>query len=147
MDSTSEKFVESLKLMCSKGTPEYSEFMTVAGSCMMTCKGDNPELFVAEHAGACAWYGAHKDDVCAGEATTSGNVTTSAAATSASTSATTTGAPVAPVASSKSVVASGTSAVVSPPAASSDVAEGAANKLQISGLAMALVAGAGYLAL
>ncbi|KAI8081124.1 hypothetical protein BDF21DRAFT_319020, partial [Thamnidium elegans] len=71
MDSASEKFVESLKLMCTKDTPEYSEFMTVAGSCMLTCKGENPELFMAEHAGACAWYATHKDDVCAGDATVS----------------------------------------------------------------------------
>lgn len=137
MDPASDKFVESLKLMCTKTAPEYSDFMTVAGSCMITCKGENPELFVAEHKGACTWYEAHKGNVCAGDATTSGNATTSAAATGASSSA------AAPTGSTTPV----DSSVFPPPSPSNIVQEGSANKLQISGLAMALVAGVGYLAL
>ncbi|KAG2233453.1 hypothetical protein INT48_008859 [Thamnidium elegans] len=97
MDPASDKFIPSLKLMCSKGTPQYTAFMSKAGMCMMKCS-DPQELFNNEFAGACGWYAEHKDDVC-------------------------------------------TESKGDTPA------EGAANKLEISGLAMALVAGAGYLAL
>lgn len=64
MDSTSPLFLDSLKLMCTKGTPAYTSFMTAAGMCMMTCTGDDPNLFFTEFAGACAWYGEHKNDTC-----------------------------------------------------------------------------------
>ncbi|KAG2236094.1 hypothetical protein BDF21DRAFT_398695 [Thamnidium elegans] len=64
MDNTSPLFLDSLKLMCTKGTPEYTGFMTAAGTCMMTCSGDDPALFFAEFSNACAWYAAHKDDTC-----------------------------------------------------------------------------------
>ncbi|KAG2233456.1 hypothetical protein INT48_008862 [Thamnidium elegans] len=168
MDSSSENFLPSLKLMCTKNVPAFTEFMTVAGTCMMGCAGDDPELFNAEFAGACAWYASHKDDACATETTTTAaavvTTTTSVAATTTVAPGATTGAPVvSPVSSGISAASSGASvlassgvsvrpsASVSPSASSDPVpsipAEGAANKLQISGLAMALVAGAGYLAL
>ncbi|GAA5806882.1 hypothetical protein MFLAVUS_000230 [Mucor flavus] len=98
MDPASDKFIPSLKLMCSKGTVQYTAFMTKAGMCMMKCT-DPQELFNNEFAGACGWYAEHKDDPCA---------STEAAGSTAGS---------------------------------------AASKLQISGLTMALVAGAGYLAL
>ncbi|KAI9357888.1 hypothetical protein BD770DRAFT_410702 [Pilaira anomala] len=120
MDHTSDKFLDSLKLMCTKGTSQYTAFMTKAGMCMMGCT-DPQELFNNEFAGACAWYAEHKDDKCAEEGSASGNTSANAAATSASAPATT--------------------------GASSANAESAASKLQMSGVAMALVAGAGYLAL
>ncbi|GAA5806879.1 hypothetical protein MFLAVUS_000227 [Mucor flavus] len=173
MDSSSAKFIPSLNVMCNKGTAQYTEFMTVAGMCMMTCAGDDPELFKAEFAGACAWHASHKNDVCATETTTTAAAvvtTTTGAAVVTTTVApgATTGTPVvSPVSSGISAVSSGASvlassglpsgasilpsASVSPSksggAVSSTPAEGAASKLQISGLAMALVAGAGYLAL
>ncbi|KAI9273311.1 hypothetical protein EDC94DRAFT_644577 [Helicostylum pulchrum] len=172
MDSSSEKFIPSLAVMCNKGTDQYRNFMTVAGTCMMTCAGDDPELFNAEFAGACAWYGSHKNDSCATETTTTAAAvtTTTAAAVVTTTVApgATTGAPVvSPVSSGISAASSGASSgasilassgasilpssSVSPSGSGAAVpstpAEGAANKLQISGLAMALVAGAGYLAL
>ncbi|GAA5797031.1 hypothetical protein HPULCUR_002409 [Helicostylum pulchrum] len=203
MDSSSEKFIPSLAVMCNKGTDQYRDFMTVAGMCMMKCAGDDPELFNAEFAGACAWYGSHKNDVCATETTTSAAATTTTAKdtttkdtttvetttiqttaadtttaaeavttavttadTTTEVTAPTTVAPVvsssAPVASNIPVVSSAVSAAssgipvrpsasVSPSGSGAAVpstpAEGAANKLQISGLAMALVAAAGYLAI
>ncbi|KAG2233454.1 hypothetical protein INT48_008860 [Thamnidium elegans] len=200
MDSSSENFLPSLKLMCTKNVPAFTEFMTVAGTCMMGCAGDDPELFNAEFAGACAWYASHKDDACATETTTTSaaattkdtttvktttvqttvaDTTTAAEVTTTSVTTadvtteapvTTTVTPVVPVVSSSApvvtnipAVSSGASvlassgasvrpsASVSPSASGDPVpsipAEGAANKLQISGLAMALVAGVSYLAL
>ncbi|KAG2204067.1 hypothetical protein INT47_007061 [Mucor saturninus] len=91
MDSTSEKFLPSLKVMCTKGTSQYTAFMTTAGMCMATCS-DPVELFNAEFAGACAWYAEHKDDVCAGDAVTT---TTAAAVTTTTAAAATTTAPAA----------------------------------------------------
>lgn len=66
MDHASPKFLDSLKLMCTKGTSEYMAFMTKAGMCMAGCS-DPQELFINEFAGACSWYAAHKDDVCGAE--------------------------------------------------------------------------------
>ncbi|KAI9357889.1 hypothetical protein BD770DRAFT_472718 [Pilaira anomala] len=168
MDHTSEKFLDSLKLMCTKTTAEYTQFMTTAGMCMIACAGDDPELFNKEFAGACAWYAEHKNDKCAEETTTT---TTAAAGTSTTASAsettTTTVDPtvssvVAAASSAVSAVQSAASAVSSvasaassiiaasnsanPSASPSDVTS-AASKMQMSGVAMALVAGAGYLAL
>lgn len=91
MDSTSDKFLASLKVMCTKGTSQYTAFMTTAGMCMASCS-DPVELFNAEFAGACAWYAIHKDDTCAADAVT----TTTAAAVTTTTAAavtTTTAAP------------------------------------------------------
>lgn len=118
MDHTSDKFLDSLKLMCSKGTSQYTAFMTKAGICMMGCT-EPQELFNNEFAGACAWYAEHKDDKCAEDGSASGNASADAATTNAP-------------------------ATTSAPA---DNAQSAASKLQMSGVAMALVAGAGYLAL
>ncbi|KAI8988847.1 hypothetical protein BDB01DRAFT_757532 [Pilobolus umbonatus] len=63
MDSTSPHFIPSLQVMCTKGNPVYTAFMTSAGMCMMSCK-DDQDLFNKEFAGACAWYAEHKNDVC-----------------------------------------------------------------------------------
>lgn len=113
MDPTSDKFIPSLKLMCSKGTSQYTAFMSKAGMCMMKCN-DPQELFNNEFAGACGWYAAHKDDVCTeGDSTTTDNKDETPA----------------------------------PTENKDETPASAASKLEISGLAMALVAGAGYLAL
>ncbi|GAA5806881.1 hypothetical protein MFLAVUS_000229 [Mucor flavus] len=194
MDSSSAKFIPSLNVMCNKGTAQYTEFMTVAGMCMMTCAGDDPELFKAEFAGACAWHASHKNDVCATETTTTAaavvtttkdttvetttvqttvadttttaaEVVTTAVTTAAVTTEVLVPTTVAPVASNIPAVSSGVSiasaissgvsvrpsASVSPSGSVASIpstpAEGAANKLQITGFAMALVAAASYLAL
>lgn len=179
MDHTSPKFLDSLKLMCTKGTPEYTAFMTKAGMCMAGCK-DDPELFNSEFAGACAWYAAHKSDTCDANAATTTTAapatitaapavtttvpatntsttvltapTTTAALSSATSAAASSG--VSPVASVASSGASNATAAVSPANGSASSAApnaaqtgNAASKLQLSGYAVALVAGAGYLAL
>ncbi|CAO3610744.1 unnamed protein product [Mucor hiemalis] len=103
MDSKSEKFLDSLALMCNKSGPNYGSFMAAAGMCMAGCTGDDPELFNKEFAGACAWWGTHKNDKCDAGATTTtttksatttgGASTTGASTTGASTTgASTTGA-------------------------------------------------------
>jgi hypothetical protein len=81
MDHTSPKFLDSLKLMCTKGTSEYMAFMTKAGMCMTRCTNDPQELFINEFAGACGWYSAHKDDVCGAEPATPPAATTTSAST------------------------------------------------------------------
>ncbi|KAI9472272.1 MAG: hypothetical protein EXX96DRAFT_351115 [Benjaminiella poitrasii] len=99
MDHTSSVFLDSLKLMCTKGTSEYLAFMSEAGMCMAGCP-DDPALFVNEFADACSWYAEHKNDTCS------------------------------------STVANN----------NQQNSTNGANKLQLSGYALALVAGAGYLA-
>ncbi|KAF1801027.1 hypothetical protein V8B55DRAFT_1390225 [Mucor lusitanicus] len=84
MDSSSPKFLDSLKLMCTKGTTDYMSFMTKAGTCMAACAGDDPELFNAEFQGACAWYAQHSGDTCA-SATTAAQTTTATQTTAATT--------------------------------------------------------------
>ncbi|KAI7889702.1 uncharacterized protein EV154DRAFT_513815 [Mucor mucedo] len=116
MDSTSEKFLPSLKVMCTKGTSQYTAFMTTAGMCMATCS-DPVELFNAEFAGACAWYAEHKDDVCAGDAvttTTAAAVTTTTAAAVTTTTAPAADATTAPAADATTAAAtsSGAPAIV-----------------------------------
>ncbi|KAI9472291.1 MAG: hypothetical protein EXX96DRAFT_653426 [Benjaminiella poitrasii] len=121
MDHASSVFLDSLKLMCTKGTSEYLAFMTEAGMCMAGCP-DDPTLFVDEFAGACAWYAEHKDDTCAGSSESSSSsaadvvTTTTAAATTADTGVTTSTADVAtPTASTVDPVATalnGTSVTV-----------------------------------
>ncbi|GAA5796928.1 hypothetical protein HPULCUR_002306 [Helicostylum pulchrum] len=64
MDSSSPLFIKSLAVMCEKSSPDFSAFMTAAGTCMTGCTGDDPELFNKEFAGACAWYTDHKTDTC-----------------------------------------------------------------------------------
>jgi hypothetical protein len=64
MNPTSPLFVSSLAIMCNKTGPNYRAFMTTAGMCMAKCTGDDPELFNAEFAGACAWWNQHKNDTC-----------------------------------------------------------------------------------
>lgn len=93
MDHTSPNFLPSLKLMCTKGTTEYMAFMTQAGMCMAGCSGDDPELFVEEFAGACAWYAEHANDTCASDvastaAVNTASLTSSANLTSSASSAT-----------------------------------------------------------
>ncbi|KAI9337090.1 hypothetical protein BD770DRAFT_300421, partial [Pilaira anomala] len=70
MDSKSELFVKSLTVMCDKSSSNYGSFMATAGMCMVACAGDDPELFNAEWAGACAWWADHKNDKCAAATTT-----------------------------------------------------------------------------
>ena len=170
MDHTSPKFLESLSIMCTKGTPEYTAFMTKAGMCMVGCAGDDPEKFNAEFAGACTWYAAHKDDKCDGKevvatttaapaettTTPAASSATSAASAAASNASSAASAVASAVSSAQSAVASAVSSAVNPPASASakpsasannQTTPNAANKLQLSGYAMALVAGAGYLAL
>lgn len=55
MDAASPYFLDSLKLMCTKGTSEYTAFMTQGGMCMAGCK-DDPTFFVEEFTDACTWY-------------------------------------------------------------------------------------------
>lgn len=51
--------------MCGKGTPQYTAFMTSAGTCMMSCTQDEQNAFsTKEFPEACAWYNEHKDDSC-----------------------------------------------------------------------------------
>jgi hypothetical protein len=171
IDHTSPKFLDSLKLMCTKGTPEYTAFMTKAGMCMAGCK-DDPELFNAEFAGACGWYAQHKSDICdtnTAATTTAAPATTTAipvATTTTAASASTTSAasatisssavPSAPAASGAPSIASAASSVtsISPANAASSASApkaaqtgNSASKLQLSVYTVALIAGAGYLAL
>ncbi|KAI8971509.1 hypothetical protein BDF20DRAFT_884888 [Mycotypha africana] len=197
MDHTSENFLPSLKLMCTKGTSEYLAFMTQAGMCMAKCP-DDPTLFSNEFAGACAWYEQHKNDQCgssavttttgaapqttttannasptspttptAGTASASGtNTGASVTTTAAGTGATNAGTPVDNAASpavtsvspSAAVPAASNSTAIKPASAAPSAApstgstsnnsasQSAANKLQLSGYAFALIAGAAYLA-
>lgn len=123
MDHTSSNFIASLTLMCNKGTSEYLAFMSKAGMCMAGCT-DDPELFNAEFAGACAWWAIHKNDTCGGSSSTS-NTTDSSGSASAGT------------AQSSSTVADNS--------ASTSAAGQTSAKLQ--NLAVALAAGAAFFAL
>ncbi|KAK4509030.1 uncharacterized protein ATC70_007379 [Mucor velutinosus] len=87
MDHTSELFLDSLALMCNKSGPNYGSFMATAGMCMARCTGDDPELFNAEFAGACAWWNTHKNDKCSAATTT---VKTTSSSTTTKTSSSTT---------------------------------------------------------
>lgn len=176
MDPASPNFLDSLKLMCIKGTSEYMAFMTKAGMCMAGCS-DSQELFVNEFAGACQWYALHKDDVCGAESITEPVATTTAPPADTTTTAPSTNnassvpssgsSSSAPVAVSSSVPAASnnntvpaisgasspatsnaqSSASSSVDAASESQAHNAGNKLHIGGFAIAMVASAGYLAL
>ena len=128
MDHTSSNFLASLTLMCNKGTSEYLAFMSKAGMCMAACT-DNPELFNAEFAGACAWWAIHKNDTCGGSSSTSNTTDSSSGSASGSASAGT--------AQSSSTVADNS--------ASTSAAGQTSAKLQ--GLAVALAAGAAFFAL
>lgn len=131
MDHTSPNFIPSLTLMCNKGTSEYLAFMSKAGMCMAACS-DDPELFNAEFAGACAWWATHKNDKC-GEVGASSNSTAAPAASgSASSSASSAGA------------AQSSSAVAGNAASTSAAGQTSAN---LQSLAIALAAGAAYFAL
>ncbi|KAL7325210.1 hypothetical protein PS15p_207726 [Mucor circinelloides] len=88
MDHTSELFLDSLALMCNKSGPNYGSFMAAAGMCMAGCTGDDPELFNAEFAGACAWWNTHKNDKCTA-ATTTAKTTSSTSTSSTKTSSST----------------------------------------------------------
>lgn len=123
MDHTSSNFIASLTLMCNKGTSEYLAFMSKAGMCMAGCT-DDPELFNAEFAGACAWWAIHKNNTCGGSSSTS-NTTDSSGSASAGT------------AQSSSTVADNS--------ASTSAAGQTSAKLQ--NLAVALAAGAAFFAL
>lgn len=94
MDSTSPLFLDSLKVMCTKGTPTYTAFMTTAGMCMASCP-DDPTLFNNEFSGACSWYAIHANDTCfdaSGSANTTTDASSSASADSSSAAASTSGA-------------------------------------------------------
>lgn len=129
MDHTSPNFLASLTLMCNKGTSEYLAFMSKAGMCMAGCS-DDPELFNAEFAGACAWWAIHKNDSCGGSASTSN--TTAASSGSASSG-------------SASASAAQSSSTVAGNSASASAAGQTSAKLQ--NLAVALAAGAAFFAL
>ncbi|KAL7314826.1 hypothetical protein PS15m_006345 [Mucor circinelloides] len=127
MDHTSPNFIPSLTLMCNKGTSEYLAFMSKAGMCMAACS-DDPELFNAEFAGACAWWATHKDDKC-GEVGASSNSTAAPAASGSASSAGT---------------AQSSSAVAGNAASASAAGQTSAN---LQSLVIALAAGAAYFAL
>ncbi|KAI7901601.1 uncharacterized protein BX663DRAFT_418034, partial [Cokeromyces recurvatus] len=83
MDHTSPLFIDSLNLMCTKGTAEYLAFMSEAGICMSRCP-DNPALFADEFAGACAWYAQHKNDTCTDSPNTTNTTIASSSTTNSS---------------------------------------------------------------
>lgn len=116
--------------MCSKGTSEYTAFMTTAGMCMAKCS-DDPQLFNAEFAGACTWYAAHKNDTCAdpnGTATNSPNESYTGTTTNSN-------------------AATNSNASTSSSADSATSSTSGANKLSLTGYAAALVAAAAYFGL
>lgn len=142
MDHTSDKFLASLKIMCVKGTVQYTAFMTTAGMCMAGCS-DAQELFIAEFAGACAWYDIHKSDTCSADAvvattTPSAETTTTATASAETTTAATASAEATTTATASAetttaATASGTSSFVShtgaPASAATAIASGASSSV------------------
>lgn len=124
MDHTSSNFIPSLTLMCNKGTSEYLAFMSKAGMCMAGCS-DDPELFNAEFAGACAWWAIHKNDTCGGSSSTSNTTDSSSGSASAG--------------------AAQSSSTVADNSASTSAAGQTSAKLQ--SLAVALAVGAAFFAL
>ncbi|KAI8056516.1 uncharacterized protein B0P05DRAFT_591311 [Gilbertella persicaria] len=91
MDPDSPLFIQSLSIMCNKGTSEYLAFMTKAGICMVNCP-DDPTLFNTEFAGACAWYTEHKNDTCVIASTNTSSTSSSSSSSSVSNSNATSGA-------------------------------------------------------
>lgn len=121
---------------------------------MAGCK-DDPQLFVEEFADACTWYAEHKNDECASDSSDSSadTATETSSSTEASTTtevSTTTEAATGTDSSETTTSAAATTdeSTTTNDADSNLVAEAsAANKLQLSGYALALVAGAAYFAL
>lgn len=123
MDPSSPLFLDSLKVMCVKGTSEYLAFMSTAGMCMAKCT-DDPTLFADEFAGACSWYASHANDTCFDANGTPSNTITTATSSNHSGSAT----------FSHSAATS-----------TSSTATSGSSKLMVGGYLTALVAGAAYL--
>ncbi|KAI8878318.1 hypothetical protein K501DRAFT_258818 [Backusella circina FSU 941] len=164
-DSTSEHFIASLALMCDKAKSGslYTAFMSQAGMCMTACTSDEQSAFFAQYDGACAWYTAHINDVCAdstststssnatSSSTTSSNTTSSNTTSSNTAASTGTGSP----SSSGSTGSTGSSSSGSKDATSSSSANNeaassstsGAGKIEFGAITVAAVAFAAFIAL
>ncbi|KAI8365250.1 uncharacterized protein BYT42DRAFT_608771 [Radiomyces spectabilis] len=137
-DPSSPNFIKSLSFNCAKGTPEYTSFMTSAGSCMMKCDKAEQDKYFAEFGQTCSWYQQHKDDAC-GAVTGGGNSnSTSSTDGAAKPDASKTGGDAKPDASK-------TDAPKDDAAKPSTTQGSAAGKLQIGGLFAVAAVGASLL--